>query len=178
MSSSNVAAPSTIAAPFERTFGTTTAQFIGSAIPARSIAANADGGFFSAPFRLPPTTRYNRPISVITTLAPLTNSTVDGQVVVLSLDCTIARTTPQIIEINVTQLWTVPNAWLTTEPIVLTIDAGSGFTFPKNTFRQTDTIALRIIRLGSAAQDTFAQGLKIASALLAEFENRFYSPLP
>ena len=58
--------------------------------------------------------------------------------------------------------------WSTEDLKLLTIDAGSGYTFAGSVFEPTDFLGLRIRRLGNAAEDTFTQSLYIATSVIFE----------
>jgi hypothetical protein len=62
---------------------------------------------------------------------------------------------------------TVP--WTPEDLKLVTIDAGSGFTIPGDTFEAGDVVGLRVLRLGSAAEDTFPHSLAIVTGVLLEY---------
>ena len=62
-----------------------------------------------------------------------------------------------------------PGSWSTQDLKLVTLDAGSGYTYAGSKFEGADFVGLLIRRLGTAAQDTFSQGLVMAAGLVFEY---------
>ncbi len=159
---------------FLRTYVSNTSQFIGTAIPARSIGATESGGFYTFPIRVPEGMDFAEPSSVKILAAPLNSATTNGQYVRFSLVTT--RVTAAGVEstISVTYDWPVPDNWQSTNPLLISLDNGNGRTFDANTFALGDTLGFRLARLGADTQDTFDKSVKISETILFEYRVKTY----
>lgn len=156
--------------PFVRTYANVTPYVVGSAAAAYSSIASALGGFYTAPFRLPPDVDPSRPISVHALIATLANATINGQSVRFQLLCSRLTALGALSITTINYDWPVPTNWLITDFRTVLIDAGSGVTFPWGTFNADDWIGLAIARNGAAAQDTYNQ----TTALLAGLQLLYF----
>ena len=151
---------------FGRSYGSGLSQYIGNYIIARYVNAGATGGFYAHPLRIPDEMDVTRPSKVRLLVNPLNDATTNGQVIRFILYAAYGGT---VVGTSITSDWNVPDDWTTDDCNVALIDNGSGHTFDGNTFTNGDTLGLRIIRAGGAAEDTFDKTLRIAEYLQFEY---------
>ena len=161
-------------AGFARLAGTTSAAVIGTAMAARSVNVNSDGGFLTHAMRTPEGMDLTRPVSVLILLRPGVASLGGALVVRTEAVITYGKDgDATVADQTVTHDWTTPASWSTAPKLVL-IDGGSGYTFAAGTFEADDVLAVRVRLVRSAIQDTFDQPVDIAEAAIIEYTAKAY----
>lgn len=153
----------------DRSYLSTSAQYIGTVMTARYVNYNSNGGFYAHPLHIPREMDVAEPCNIKLLVVPVYNATTNGQVIRFSLAYT--RVTLQGVESSdaVTYDWDVPDDWTTGDPTVVTIDNGNGRTFEADSFTDGDIVGFRISRQGGDAADTFNKAIRMAQYLQLEY---------
>ncbi|MEK6674837.1 MAG: hypothetical protein AABZ47_04185 [Planctomycetota bacterium] len=158
-----------IVVPVSRVFGAATNASIDTALDAKSLSATLDTGFYAIPFAVPADMDLTEESRAKLLIAPTVDGG-DGTVIRFELTTTYGKDgDTSVVTSVVTHDFTAPSGWTVQDLKSVTIDTGGGNTYAVNTFESTDMVGLLIKRLGSASQDTFANALYLASALVFEY---------
>jgi hypothetical protein len=159
---------------FARVQGSTSSAVIGLVIPAQTVAPAANGGFLASPFPIPDDMDVGEPAYVRTFVAPSLDSTDTDAAVRFVLAFTNGKPGESPNDGSVTLDWNAPDLWSAADPRLVLIDDGNGQTFPGDTFEHGDHLGLRIMRIGSADEDTLNRSVRIAEHLIFEYTARRY----
>ncbi len=155
--------------PLVRTSGVVSNSTIDSGMDARSVGASLDGGFYVAPFVVPPEMDLSVASSVKVVTAPAADG---GGATVVRFELTTAYAKDgdtSVVTETLIDDWTTPTGWSTQDLKLVTLDGGSGATYAANKFEASDIIGLLLRRVGSASQDTFPNSLLIGTCVVFEY---------
>jgi hypothetical protein len=151
------------AIPATRFIGT--AAEIGTYTGAVSLSATQDQGFWGSPVRISPGFAVDQPVEVRGLIQnEFTNST-PGLFINFVVGLDVWRPPATLTSLSAIFDFPVPNPWAINDFALFLVDAGSGFTFPANTFAIGDIAAFRFRRNGVAATDTWPNLMKLALSL-------------
>ncbi len=149
--------------------GVSSLTTIDTAMDARSVALNSDGGFYTFPFQIPTDMDVGASSDIRVALSPGADGG-GGTVVRLELVTAYGKDgDPSVVTETLTYDWTTPSGWSMQDLKLVRIDAGSGYTHAGGKFETGDYVGLLVRRVGSAAQDTFPQSLLIGASVVFEY---------
>jgi len=158
-----------IIVPSARTYASVTSSMIGQYIVAESVSASQLGGHYQTPILVSDNMDVTKPCKVQILISPVNSQTIDGQVIRFSLAEAHVADGGTRTETSFNYDWSVPEDWDTTDNTVITLDNGSGFSFAGDTFQHGQHLALRVARVGTAAEDTFDKSVNIALHAVFEY---------
>lgn len=161
--------------PAIRTLGSASLSVIGLSIPALQVTAAVFGGYYVAPFLIPNDLQPSHGSTAVLVIAPSADSVAAGTAVELSVNATLIDPQGVRSEQSFPVVVPIPNPWLSTDRILVSLVNGSGFTFAAGAIDLGYIVGLRAARNGPAAADTWPGALLLAQSLLFLYRQRCIS---
>jgi hypothetical protein len=158
-----------IIVPSARTYAAVTTSTIGQYIVAVAVSPTQLGGHYLTPILVPDNMDVTKPCKVRILISPVNNATMDGYVIRFLLAEAHVADGETRTETGFNHDWNVPDDWATYDNNVITLDNGSGSSFAGDTFQHGQHLALRVARVGTAAEDTFDKGVNIGEYAVFEY---------